>query len=248
MAAYKGGRFDSNMVFDRRTNPFAEEEDDDFERVSKDEAVTQIRAAQEKSLDSTKRSLALIEDSHDIAVKTGEELVYQREALNRTERNLDQIQNDMNIADRHIKSMKSIWGAMANYFKKPPKQNPVGPPPGSDKTPSTRRAEELLNESSLDFKIQGRRSDDYGYGDSGYSGASSFQGNAFAASDPYESQLNANLDAIAKGVRRLKEDALVLGDEIESSTVQIERIDKKAEAAGLRVESARQKVQKIIRK
>lgn len=247
MAAYRGKKVESNMVFDRRTNPFAEEEDNDFENVSKDEIVTQMRTAQERSLESTKRSLALIDDSHDMAVKTGEELVYQREALNRTERNLDQIQNDMNIADRHIKSMKSVWGAMTNYFKKPPKQNPLGPPKDAGYT-STRKAEELLNESSLHFTAKEKEVSDYSYGESGYSGFSSPPGSAFAKSDPYERQLNANLDAIAQGVRRLKEDALVLGDEIESSTVQIERIENKADAANIRVGKARENVQKMLRK
>ena len=248
MAAYRERKFDSNMPFDRRTNPFADEDDNDFETVRKDEIVSQMRARQEQSLESTKRSLALIEDSHEIAVKTGEELVYQRESLNRTERNLDKIQNDMNIADRHIKSMKSVWGAMANYFKKPPKQNPLGPPEETGGQTSTRRAEELLNESSLNFRAKGKEVDDYGYGESGYSGFSSPLGNALVNSDPYEKQLNANLDAIAKGVRRMKEDALVLGDEIESSTVQIERIEKKADAANIRVTNAREKVQKMLRK
>ena len=242
MAAYKR---DTNMVFYRKSNPFAEEEEE-FETVSKDEVLSQMRAAQQKSLDSTKRSLALIEDSHDMAVKTGEELVCQREALNRTERNLDKIQNDMVIADRHIKSMKSIWGAMANYFKKAPKQNPVGPPSEDIKT--SRRADEMLSEASLQFRAQAKERNDYGYGESGYSGFSSLQSNAFGEDDQYERQLDTNLDAISKGIRRLKEDALGLGDEIESSTVQIERIGEKADVAQIKVERSRKEVQKLLRK
>jgi hypothetical protein len=63
--------------------------------------------------------LGLIEESHDIAIKTAEELQRREEALYRTERNLDGMSHNMTTANGHIKSVKSVWGAIGNYFSKP---------------------------------------------------------------------------------------------------------------------------------
>ncbi|KAJ7375722.1 Synaptosomal-associated protein [Desmophyllum pertusum] len=143
------------------------------------EMNTQSNAAGKRStLDSTRRSLALIEDSHDIAIQTGEELQCQGEQLNRIERNLDKITSDMSIANRHIKSVNSVFGAIGNYFKKAPKPKDTSPQssPGSGLS-------DLQADASLYYRT--RDSESRGY-EAGARGSGQFQRSAFSSRDPHE--------------------------------------------------------------
>ena len=241
MAAY-GRR--SEFDFNRKTNPFDDGSDDEFEKVDGDELRSQMQMARERTMESTKRSLALIEDTHDIAVKTGEELQCQGEQLNRVERNLDKIQGDMKIANRHIKSVNSIWGAIGNYFKKAPQPKENTQLPSSNTRSGLSGLEE---DSSLYYpnRDHGRDSKEYGAwtGEGGQ-----FQRSSFSSRDPYEREIDANLDLLSRGLGRLKEDALILGGEIERQNEQLERIVIKTDLAHKTVEESDKKVRRILRK
>ena len=236
MAAY---RRRSDRDFNRKTNPFDDDSDDEFEKVNGDDIRTQMQMARERTLDSTKRSLALIEDSHDMAVRTGEELQCQGEQLNRIERNLDKIQNDMTIANRHIKSVNSVFGAIGNYFKKAPKPKESVP----QSSPSS-GITDLQADSSLYYR---GRDEPNGYG-TGARGSEKLQGNKCSSRDPREREIDANIDLISRGLGRLKEDALILGGEIERQNDQLDRLDYKAERAYKTVDESDKKVRRILRK
>lgn len=234
----------SDFDFSRKTNPFEDDSDDEFEKVNGDEIRSQMQMARERTTESTKRCLALIEDSHDIAVKTGEELQCQGEKLNRTERNLDKIQSDMKIAKRHIKSVNSIWGALGNYFKKAPqpKENTQQTSSHTDSGLSG-----LKDDSSLCYPGRDRESGSKGYG--AWTGeAGQFERRSFSSRDPYEREIDANLDLVSRGLGRLKEDALILGSEIERQNEQLDRIGVKADVAYKTVEESDKKVRRILRK
>lgn len=54
-----------------------------------------------------------------------QELVRQGEALKRTEQMVDKMDQDLKTSQRHINSIKSVWGGLVNYFKaKPPESKP----------------------------------------------------------------------------------------------------------------------------
>lgn len=234
MAAY------SRNDFNRKTNPFDDDSEDEFEQVNRDEIRSQMQQARDRTLDSTKRSLALIEDSHDIAIQTGEELQCQGEQLNRIERNLDKIQSDMSIANRHIKSVNSVFGAIGNYFKKAPKPKDTSPQssPGSGLS-------DLQADASLYYRT--RDSESRGY-EAGARGSGQFQRSAFSSRDPHEREIEANLDLVSRGLGRLKEDALILGGEIERQNDQLGRLGGKADTAYNTVEESDKKVRRILRK
>lgn len=236
MATYSNG-----YNFNRNTNPFEEDSDEEFEKVNGDELRTQMQLSRERTVDSTKRSLALIEDSHDLAVRTGEELQCQGEQLNRVERNLDKIEGDMRIANRHIKSVNSVWGAIGNYFKKPPK--PVDSTPQSSPKFASGIAD-LQAESSLHYHSKEDRN---GY-EAGPKEKESFQRNVFSSRDPREREVEANLDLISRGLGRLKEDALILGGEIERQNEQLDRLGYKADKAYQTVDKSDKKIRGILRK
>ena len=177
MAAYSR-RSDSGIS--HKTNPFEDDSDDEFEKVNGDEIRTQMQMARDRTLDSTKRSLALIEDSHDLAVRTGEELQCQGEQLNRIERNLGIIQHDMAIANRHIKSVNSIWGSIGNYFKKAPKPKESVPQSSPNSGIADLQADTSLYYCNRDepnaYGAEATRSDQ-------------FQENKFTSRDPREREI-----------------------------------------------------------
>lgn len=224
------------------TYPFLDEPSNDFEFVDADQIRHQMRQTQQRSLDSTKRSLALIEDSHDVACKTAEELEYQGEQLNRIERNLDIIHDDMEVANRHITSMKSIFGTVGNYFKRAPKQSASRQPAENPK--------QGLHNMTTSHAFEPSSSKPQQYGASSSSGYSAYEGKqtqSFVSNDPYERQLNENLDLMTKGLGRLKEDALILGNELDRQNAQLPRITAKAESADVKVEKAQKDIRKILR-
>ena len=236
MAAYSRN---NGYDFNRKTNPFEDDSDDEFEKVNGDELRSQMQLSRDRTLESTKRSLALIEDSHDLAVRTGEELQCQGEQLNRIERNLDKIQSDMKVANRHIQSVNSVFSAIGNYFKKPPK--PVESAPQS--SPSSGIAD-LQTGSSLYYGSRNERS---GY-ETGARGSENFQRNAVSSHNPHEREIDANLDLMSRGLGRLKEDALILGGEIERQNEQLDRLGYKADKAYQTVDESDKKVKRILRK
>ncbi|KAK3736272.1 hypothetical protein QZH41_008100 [Actinostola sp. cb2023] len=225
-----------------RSNPFLDGPEDDFELVDGNQIQNQMRQVQQRSLDSTKRSLALIDDSHDLACKTAEELVYQGEQLNRIERNLDTIHDDVAVANRHITSMKSIWGTMANYFKRPPKQTASQSPA---QIPEQDRLTDMTTASAFEYSSRSRNQE-FGEGGPSPSLYPVKQTQNFASSDPYERQLNDNLDLMSRGLGRLKEDALILEGELDRQNEQLPRIHMKTESADIKVQKAQKDIRKLL--
>lgn len=66
-----------------------------------------------------------------------QELVRQRGVLEHTEKMVDKMDQDLKISQKHINSIKSVFGGFINYFKSkpvetPPEQNgSVAPQPNS---------------------------------------------------------------------------------------------------------------------
>ena len=48
----------------------------------------------------------------------------QGEALKRTEKMVDNMEEDLKTSQRHINSIKSVWGGLVNYFKAKPETKP----------------------------------------------------------------------------------------------------------------------------
>lgn len=220
------------------TNPFDDEPSNDFEFVDRDQIKQQMRQAQDRTLDSTKRSLALIENSHDVACKTAEELDYQGEQLNRIERNLDVIHDEMAVANRHITSMKSIWGTVGSYFKRAPKQT-------ASQTPAENPKQRFHSmETAHAFEPSSSNAQQYGASPSSYP---STQVQSSVSRDPFERQLDDNLDLMSKGIARLREDAMILGGEIDRQNDQLPRITMKADSADIKVQKAQKDIRKMLR-
>ncbi|XP_044296660.1 synaptosomal-associated protein 29 isoform X2 [Varanus komodoensis] len=124
-------------AYSKSHNPFDDDDDDedlkpvkwnesneppregpDRQRYLQQEVLRRSKA----TVDSTNHSLSLIYESEHVGVATAEELVRQGEALKRTERMVDKMEQDLKTSQRHINSIKSVFGGFVNYFKSKPQE------------------------------------------------------------------------------------------------------------------------------
>ncbi|CAI9617272.1 unnamed protein product [Staurois parvus] len=121
-------------------NPFDEDEDEDLKPVSWNEDPAERRRREESerqrslqqevmyraqsTVDSSNRSLSLMYESEKVGMETAEELMRQGEALKRTEKMVDNMEQDMKTSQRHINSIKSIFSGFTNYFRAKPVETP----------------------------------------------------------------------------------------------------------------------------
>ena len=74
------------------------------------------REIEERTLDSSQRSLGLLHESEKVGVATAEELARQKDQLRGTEQRLDDINSTLKQSERHLQGIKSIFGGLRNYF------------------------------------------------------------------------------------------------------------------------------------
>ena len=227
MASYR-----QNSSYPSRSNPF-EEGEDDFEVIKSAELsrIQNEKQLYEKHmLDSTNRSLRLIEESKEVACKTEEELDRQEESLLRTERHLDKINSDMDVANRHITSLKSIWGTIGNYFRKPPQPKPV---PVENET-SVRPNPEIGAEghSKGGFDMGWEESKDV------YS----------SRTTDVNAAIDKSLDGMMSGLTELKGHALLFGETLDRHDDIIERVTYKATVADKKIADSDKQINKILRR
>lgn len=118
-----------------------EDEADYYER--------EIEKTLQESLDSTERSRRHLENSEKIGTSTAQQLLEQREKLENTEKNLDEIHRTTQMTQRNLNSLKSFFGGMfKNKFTKKP-QEPTETPTVS----LTFKLEFLYSETTKYYRI-----------------------------------------------------------------------------------------------
>ena len=232
-----------NRATERRSNnPFDDENDDELDEYEFDHAISKLEQTQNRIIGSTSRSLGLIEESHNIAIKTAEELDRQEEVLRRTDGHLDEMRQNMTTANRHIKSVRSIWGAIGNYFSKPANTTSTGEKKQEESCSSVPAPQKPL-------KIESDLQLDYGQENylSEYGGRKSTSDRTTSDS-AFERRYNNHLAEISRGLGVLKDDALVLGDTIDRHDEIINRVQGKIDVVDDEVRDADRKVRRILRR
>ena len=93
------------------------------------------REIEERTLDSSQRSLGLLHESEKVGMATAEELTRQKEQLRGTEQRLDDINSTLKQSERHLQGIKGIFGGLRNYFSgKGPAAAAAANAAGSSKT------------------------------------------------------------------------------------------------------------------
>lgn len=224
----------------QRTNPF-EEEDNNFEDVGKSPEF--MRLQQEKELlekrmvDSSFRSVNMINESQQVAGETAEDLMIQREKLERTNKTLDKMQDDLNSTDRNINSMKSIWGTMTNWFKKPLK-----PSTNDTKTDNT-DAIDSMKESNQNNATRVGGLDNFPKS----SPAMHHQPQMYQQSNNVNDVVDRNLDNMLAGLTMLKGQAVALGEEVDYQNQLLDTISQKVDKTDDRITNQDSKIRKMLK-
>ncbi|CAB1321453.1 unnamed protein product [Coregonus sp. 'balchen'] len=115
------------MAYPRTHNPFADEEEEEEQHRSSGG----FDDPQERGMSEAERKQRFLQQEVMRTAKSAVEVIRQGEALKRTERMVDNMGKDLETIQKHINSIKSVWGGLVNYFKakpettKPPPEEPV---------------------------------------------------------------------------------------------------------------------------
>ncbi|CAI5444355.1 unnamed protein product [Caenorhabditis angaria] len=213
-------------------NQSVEDEADYYEK--------EIEKYLQESLDSTERSRRHLDNSEKIGVATAQELLEQREKLERTEKNLDEIHRTTQMTQRNLNSLKSVFGGFFKnkFTKKPVEPTEVANVPQSKS--ASRLSETAANLSS------GNSSASFS-GPSGRtlneSSRNAIKGTRWEAMD---NQIDENLDAMSSNLRNLQKLGLDLGKEVDSQNEMLERIHNKADRNDAIVRNQDKQMQAIL--
>ncbi|XP_057600083.1 synaptosomal-associated protein 29 [Hippopotamus amphibius kiboko] len=200
---------------------------------------------------STDRSLSLMYESERVGVASSEELVRQRGALERTEKMVDKMEQDLKTSQKHINSIKSVFGGLVNYFR----SKPTGTPPAQNGAlapqPSSRLKEAISTSKDQEAQYQAshpnlRKLND---SDSVPGGAGS---TVVSEAYPQNARLRAchqridsNLDELSVGLGRLKDIALGMQTEIEEQDDILDRLTTKVDKLDVGIRSTERKVRQL---
>ncbi|NWS03683.1 SNP29 protein, partial [Motacilla alba] len=179
-----------------------------------------------------------------------QELVRQGEALKRTEQMVDKMDQDLKTSQRHINSIKSVWGGLVNYFKaKPPESKPEqnGAP---EYYANSRLKEAMMSSKEQESKYQESHPNLRKLDDSGLltDVVSSVQRDAYPKNQQlraYHQKIDTNLDEMSSGLSRLKSLALGLQTEIEEQDDMLDRLTKKVETLDVNIKNTDRKVRQL---
>lgn len=218
--------------------------------------VEEMRRIDERTMASSERALGMVYESERIGIDTAEELLRQREQLQNAERNADDINRTLRTTQKHINSIKSVFGGLKNYFSKTsdtPKRDPshsvAAPPSALENVVDHVKAEQPPPPVHPGMRIRGLDSPDYDDVDDDtflrQSGASQ-QTTASSRYRDVDNRFNENLDQLSSGLVRLKGLAIGLGDEITDQNDMVDRIMDKVDDADMGVGRQTKQIKKIL--
>ncbi|CAL8296448.1 unnamed protein product [Gadus morhua 'NCC'] len=259
------------MAFPKSSNPFADDDDeeegaygsnaggiDENDRGLSDAERRQRHLQQEvmrtakSAVDSSHRSLALIYDSEKMGVDTAEELMRQGEALKRSEKMVDNMEEDLKTSQRHINGIKSVWGGLVNYFKAKPETKP--PPVQNNSYQASDKLQNALSSSrGHEDKYQAshpnlRKLDTAGFGASAPVDDDPSVQNGHPRNQHLRAAhqtLDTNLDDMSLGLSRLKGLGLGLQSELESQDDSLDSLMNKVDKMDLKINNTNQQIKNL---
>lgn len=211
---------------------------------------------EQQTLQSSKNALGLIYETEKIGVHTAEELLHQREQLENVNEKLDTINSIMRQSQKHLNSMKSVFGGLKTLFTKTDKTSATtaNASSTSKKMPTSvsenalaNTLEKTFNNDTInnqinDFRVKHKLNE-----------TESSRTNTKPL-DPYQQhsqevneQLDNNLAEMGLGISRLKQLALGLGNEIETQNKLLDTITTKSEKAQDVVNNQNRQMNRILK-
>lgn len=198
----------------------------------------QIMSAMQGTLESTQRSRGMLEESEDAGKRTAEQLIHQREQLEKADRNLDEINATTTQTQRHLNNIKSVFGGLKNKFGRKASAPATAPDAGGK---SSTKLEATLGKMEADTSGF--------YASSGPGERSlpeSSRRNLSQALQEMDAEVDENLDAMSSQLRGLQSLGRALGDEIEEQNELLDRITSKADKTDAKVRDQDKQMKKIL--
>ncbi|XP_061672856.1 synaptosomal-associated protein 29 [Syngnathoides biaculeatus] len=260
------------MAYPDSRNPFADDDDEDSFRPSNrgldgdpgDGGLTDAERRQrylqqevmhtaQSAVDSSYRSLGYIYESEKMGVETAEELMRQGEVLKRTDKMLDNMDEDLKTSQKHINSIKSVWGGLVSYFKGKPDQPK---PPAEEPKPyqaNERLQSALATSRGQEDKYQASHPNLRKLETGGFGASASVDGDFSARNGSSQNRhlrqahqtLDNNLGEMADGLSRLKRLALGLQSEIESQDDSIDCLFNKVDKMDTKINNTNQQIKRL---
>lgn len=104
-----------------QTNPFAPDLTIEQQRQAFQEKRNEI---EQRTLQSSNRSIGLLLETEKVGNATAEELMKQREQLEKTTKQLDDINSTLRFSQKHLNGLKSVFGGLKNYLSGQKDQSP----------------------------------------------------------------------------------------------------------------------------
>lgn len=104
-----------------QTNPFAPDLTVEQQRQAFQEKRNEI---EQRTLQSSNRSIGLLLETEKVGNATAEELMKQREQLEKTTKQLDDINSTLRFSQKHLTGLKSVFGGLKNYLSGQKDQSP----------------------------------------------------------------------------------------------------------------------------
>ena len=201
---------------------------DDPPPMSDAEFEQRKQVAIRKMEDSSFNSLRTLHDCVRMGTETTEELDRQAEALDRTETRLDEIHVGLDKGERNLRKIKSPFGGVMNYFAKKKSVSEVTDPKGYKPPPSDKKG-----------------SNDRG-------GRGKQQAQAQLPQKTYKSTgsevVDKNLDLMGRALDDLMGIGELIGEQLEDSDRQIDRIMYKVDRDDLKMKNLNQGIKKELHK
>ncbi|XP_040062055.1 synaptosomal-associated protein 29 [Ixodes scapularis] len=83
----------------------------------RDQLLAERRQLEDRILDKSDSAVRVMYDTEQVGIATAEELAHQGEQLKNVDRRLDNINTNMKTSQKHLNSMKSVFGSIKSYFR-----------------------------------------------------------------------------------------------------------------------------------
>ncbi|XP_076376136.1 synaptosomal-associated protein 29kDa [Megalopta genalis] len=217
-------------------------DDNEFENKHQ-QLLQRKKEIEERTIQSSERSISLLRDSEQIGAATAEELIRQREQLERTEKRLDDINSTLRFSQKHIQGIKSVFGSLKNYLSGKSLDAPIPSTKLSESSSSESMTSPALSNSleqvqtniastSPALKLRGLYDED--------DSSNSMTNNVSKI-------LEKNLDEMSGSIARLKGLAVGLSEEIDIQNDLIDNITNQAEKADITLQKQNKDLTRLVR-
>ncbi|XP_077418532.1 synaptosome associated protein 23.1 isoform X2 [Vanacampus margaritifer] len=216
-----------------------------MDNMTVEQIAARANQVTDESLESTRRMLQMAEESKETGVKTLVMLDQQGEQLNRVEDGMDQINQDMRLAEKNLSDLSKCCGLCIC---------PCSRVTSIENDSRYKRTwgigEGLDAESNGDgSKVVSKQPGGVRNGQPGQVNAAPPPSGPYVkriTNDAREDEMEDNLNAVGGLISNLKSMAVDMGTEMDKQNKQIDRITDKADMNKVRIDEANQRATKLI--